>query len=150
MGKRSGLIWFVISILSLLFLIQAASADLVQIVFSVGLSIPRNSWTVESGTVKHRLTHELLFQPDRLEIFEQRISQMLVIDRKSAAFSFDVLMEPFERNTDVFATSLDGRALHTSITNFKDSSFRGTTLTPNLDLSSLTGKTSTLISELWH
>jgi hypothetical protein len=139
------------SVVSLLVLTQSAHADLMKIDFSIGLSIPINEWTVESGTMEYWLTGAAGYRPDTPEIFKHStFSQMFVFDKESLTLSFDVLMETIGGDTDVFAVSLDGTAFYTPITDFGGNSFGGTASVSLYDLSRLIGKTATLVSDMWY
>ena len=152
MAKRSFLMWSVISFVSLLVLTQSASADLMKIEFDIStcLSIPVNRLTIESITTEYWLTSEALFKSDRLETFEQRISQMVVFNKESLTLSFDVLMKPFSRDTDLLSTSLYETTFYTPITDIGSKSFRETASFPSYDLSNMIGKKNILDSNLWH
>jgi len=126
------------SVVSLLVLTQSAHADLMKIDFSIGLSIPINEWTVESGTMEYWLTGAALFNPDTTDIFNfSTFIQMFVFDKESLTLSFNILMETIGSDTDVFDSSLNGTALYTLITDFGGNSFGGTVSAPVYDLSRL-------------
>ncbi len=151
MGKRSFLKCVVMNVVSLLVLTQSSHADLMKIDFSIGLNIPINEWTVESGTMEYWLTGAALFSPDTTDIFNfSTFIQMLVFDKESLTLSLDVLMETIGGDTDVFTASFDGTAFYSPITDFGSNSFRGIASVPFYDLSNMIGKKSILDSNLWH
>jgi hypothetical protein len=167
MGKRSCLKLVVIGVVSPLVLIQSTPADLMKIDFSIGLSIPSNSWTVESGTIglsipsshwtvesgamKSLLRGAAGYRPDISEEFKySTFSQMLVFDKESLTLFSEFLMEIVGGDTDVFATLLDRTALYTPITDFGSNSFEVLDSIFLYDLSRLIGRPNIVFSDMWH
>lgn len=156
MEKRSYfkcVVMVVMSVLSLLVLTQPTPADLMKIDCSIGLSIPSNSRTTKSSIAEYWLTTAAGYYPDTSDIFSySTFSQTFIFDKESLILSFDILMETSldDTDTDAFTASLDGTTFYTPITNFRGNSFRGIASAPLYDLSSFTGKTTPLVSDLWY
>ena len=144
MKKRCYLKWFVMSIVPLLTSIRSAPADLTKMDCPIGLSIPDNSWTIQSGTMGYYwLTVATEYHLETPEILiYNTVSQMFAFDKESLTLtlSYDFLIDTIGSDTDVFTTSFHRTALYVPITDFRHNSFGGTASVTFYDLPRLIGK----------
>jgi hypothetical protein len=151
MSWRSCLEWFFIVFLLPTILIQPTSADLMKVELSIGLSIAIDSRTIETRRAGYWFTRVIGDHFDSREIFDYNtLSQYFRFDTESLSFSLASLTDITGGNSDMFAASLNRTNFYRPIVDIGDSSFGGKDSVIFSDFSSLLGKRTSLISDIWY